>query len=246
MSAPDAAKQLLEALARPRPALHLVLKWQPSIRAETIDLHREVADAKGAVWWGRVSKPGVTGLADHWVQRLLDQTENDIRTYVFLTSSAGGTWRAELLDVSTDETDVEKDLVPSYYDPATHHSLWVKLTNFDEVSEEHILNDYVKAADGEAVGIGALHNQTPVILKDKLSAPSEKAVKRRRFRSARSKHAPPQRTCNYRTASTTRSGPHWSPASTSSSPAHQVPRRRLSPCSLLMRGGPPLAATDTC
>jgi hypothetical protein len=113
----------------------------------------------------------LTGLADHWVQRLLDQVDHGVRTYVFLTSSVGGTWRTELLDVATDEADVESDLVPSYYEPDTYHSLWGKLAKLGEVSEEHILAHYVKAADGEPVGLGALHNQTPVILTDKPPVP---------------------------------------------------------------------------
>jgi MoxR-like ATPase len=171
LSADDAPKRLLEGLQRPRPALHLVLKWSPSIRADTIDLHREVAQAHGAVWWGRVSKAGVTGLGDNWIQALLDQISRQITTYVFLTSSAGGTWRTELLDITADSDDVEADLVPAHYDPATHHSLWVKLAAFEKVDEQHILDNYVKAADGEPVGLGALHNQTPVILQDKTQAP---------------------------------------------------------------------------
>lgn len=172
LSADDAARRILEALRRPRPALHLVLKWSPTIRADTIELHREVAQAHGAVWWGPVSKPGVMGLGDNWIQGMLDQIAREITTYVFLTSSAGGTWRTELLDITTDWSDVEADLIPSYYDPATHHSLWVKLRAFEEVDEQHILDRYVKAVDGEPVGLGALHNHTPVILQDKLEATS--------------------------------------------------------------------------
>lgn len=48
---PHAAQRIVEVLAgADASAVHLVLKWSPSIRPDTIDLHREVAEAQTAMW----------------------------------------------------------------------------------------------------------------------------------------------------------------------------------------------------
>jgi hypothetical protein len=46
-------------------------------------------------------------------------------TFVFLYSRDGGTWRTRLLDITTDTSEVDHDLVPNYYEPSESHRLWV-------------------------------------------------------------------------------------------------------------------------
>jgi MoxR-like ATPase len=145
-------------------AIHLVLKWSPSIEKRTIDYHREVAEDKGAVWWGRVSKPGVTGLAADRLEKLKAQLQRGSLTNVFLHSSLS-TWRTRLIAITTDGAQVEDDFVPSYYDSGTHHSLWVKITDFEEIEPADLTEGFVLAQSGDPVTSGALGNQTPLIVR---------------------------------------------------------------------------------
>jgi MoxR-like ATPase len=149
-------------------AIHLVLKWSPSIEAKTIEYHREVADRDGAVWWGRVSKPGTTGLAADRIDRIRQQLQQGSLTNVYLHSGAS-TWRTRLLAITTDPSEIEETLVPDYYEPETHHSLWVKLTDFERTEPSELTEGFVLAQSGEPVTLGGLGNQGPLVIR-KLSA----------------------------------------------------------------------------
>lgn len=163
---PHAAQRIIDVVGgADASAIHLVLKWSPGVRPDTIDLHRKVVEAEGAVWWGRQSKPGTTGLAEEWVKKLRSQLTSGSETFVFLHSGAASTWRTRLLDVATDQSDVDAELVPSYYDPDAFHSLWVKLTDFEEVDAVEITEGYVLAQSGDPVTWGGLGNQTPLIIR---------------------------------------------------------------------------------
>ena len=72
------------AFPRNASAIHLVLKWSPQIRPDTIERHREVAEQQGAVWWGRLGTKGSTGLAERWLKKLQEQLQHGSTTYVFL------------------------------------------------------------------------------------------------------------------------------------------------------------------
>lgn len=145
-------------------AIHLVLKWSPSIEANTIEFHREVAERRGAVWWGRVSKPGTTGLAADRIERIRQQLQQGSVTNVYLHSSAS-TWRTRLLAITTDPSEVEEALVPDYYNPATHHSLWVKLADFERTEPSELTEGFVLAQSGEPVTLGGLGNQGPLVIR---------------------------------------------------------------------------------
>jgi hypothetical protein len=166
ISKPHAAQRIIDVVAgADASAIHLVLKWSPNVRADTIDLHREVAARDGAVWWGRRGKPGTTGLSADWLNKLRSQLEDGSETFVFLHSGSSSTWRTRLLDITADEDDVDADLVPEYYDPGDFHSLWVKITDFEEVDPIEITEGYVLAQSGDPVTAGGLSNQTPLIVR---------------------------------------------------------------------------------
>jgi MoxR-like ATPase len=161
-----AAKRILEVALEgaDASAIHLVLKWSPTLEANTIELHRQVAEQHGAVWWGRVSKPGTTGLAADRLRKFEEQIDRGSLTNIYLHSAAA-TWRTRLLAITTNDDDLDESLIPSYYEPETHHSLWVKITDFEETDPAELTEGFVLAQSGEPVTLGALGNQTPLIIR---------------------------------------------------------------------------------
>jgi MoxR-like ATPase len=163
---PSAAERLLQVVGgADASAIHLVLKWPATLRPDTIERHKEVADTQGAVWWGRHSKPGVTGLSQEWLEKLRGQLQAESETYVFLHKSSASTWRTRLLEVTTERSDVEAELVPEYYNPETFHSLWVKVADFEQVEPSELTDRYVLAQSGDPVTQGGLGNQGPLIVR---------------------------------------------------------------------------------
>jgi MoxR-like ATPase len=165
ISKPNASQRIIDVVGgADASAIHLVLKWSADRDAATVDKHREVVGVHGASWWGRESKPGVTGLAETWITKLRAQLENGSTTFVFL-HSAQSTWRTRLLDVTTDEVDADPELRTAAVGPDAHISLWVKLTEFEEVDPSEITDGYVLANSGDPVTSGGLGNQTPLIIR---------------------------------------------------------------------------------
>jgi hypothetical protein len=165
ISKPNAAQRIIDVLnGADASAIHLVLKWSPNVRPDTIDRHKEVVDAKGSVWWGRLSKPSTTGLGADWLAKLRKQLDDGSETLVFLHGSAS-TWRTRLLAVATDAADVDDELIPAYYDPQTFHSLWVRIADFEHIEPSEITDGYVLAQSGDPVTAGGLGNQTPLIIR---------------------------------------------------------------------------------
>jgi MoxR-like ATPase len=163
---PFAAERVLAAVEGVNAsAIHLVLKWSPKLEPATIEHHRAVAEEHDAVWWGRRGSESATGLAAQWLSKLKQQLREGSTTYVFLHGWAS-TWRTELLAVSTEAPD-EPELIPSYYDPDTHHTLWVKLQGFEQVDPAEIMEKFVLAQSGAPVTAGGLGNQTPLIIRAK-------------------------------------------------------------------------------
>jgi MoxR-like ATPase len=168
---PQAAQRILAVLrGEDASAIHLVLKWSPSFNGDTVTRHQRVAEEHGAVWWGRLGKPGTAGLGQRPLTSLKEQVNSGSTTYVYLHSSAS-TWRTRLLGITLDEVNIDPALVPTYYDPDAHHSLWVKLTDFEQVEPAELTEQYVLANSGDPVTQGGLANQGPLIIR-KLSATS--------------------------------------------------------------------------
>ena len=110
--------------------------------------------------------PGRTGMDSEWLDRFREQLdESTSPTYVFLHSARGGTWRARLLDITTEIEKVDDGLIPSYYDAAAHYNLWVKLTDFCQSDSSEVIDRYVLARTGEPVKWKGLNNQTPLIVR---------------------------------------------------------------------------------
>jgi MoxR-like ATPase len=165
ISKPNAAERIVDVLeGADASAIHLVLKWSAGLEARTIDYHLEVVEQRGAVWWGRVGKPGSTGLANDWLEKLRGQLARGSATHVFLHGAAS-TWRTRLLAITLDRSEVEDEFIPSYYDPDVHHSLWVKITDFEQVDPAELTENFVLAQSGDPVTAGGLGNQTPLIVR---------------------------------------------------------------------------------
>jgi hypothetical protein len=144
--------------------IDLVLKWSPRLRPDTIERHREVAAERGSVWWGRLSDSDSPGLGYEWQETFQAQLTAHQRTYVFLHSKPGGTWRAHLLGITVDRSKVDALMIPSYYDSSDHYSLWVRLAEFEKFDPSALIEGYTLARTGHPVTLKGLNNQTPSIL----------------------------------------------------------------------------------
>jgi hypothetical protein len=145
--------------------IDIVLKWSPRLCSDTIERHIEVASKRGSVWWGRRTSSHTVGLGAESLEKLRSQLAACRQTYVFLHSKPGGTWRAVLLDITSDASAVDARLIPSYYDPADQYSLWVNLTRFRRCDPLQLTEQYVLARTGAPLTMKGLNNQTPLILR---------------------------------------------------------------------------------
>lgn len=150
-------------------ALHLVVKWSATHGRQTVDLHREVADEKGSVWWGLIGKPGSKKLGEATFAALRQQLASGIETFVFISGPpALPAWRTELVDIR-EERPTDEELIPSYYPAEYHHSLWVKLSSFQQAEREWLLRHLEPAAQpGKLIALG---NQTNPLIVDVRTEP---------------------------------------------------------------------------
>src|SRR5262249_20690219 len=119
--------------------LHLVAKWSPRYGADTVQLHREVVDARGEVWWGVIGSTERKKLSDENLERLRTQLAAGVETKVFIAGPATSpVVETRLTDIQTTRPP-DEELIPSYYPSALHHSLWLKLSDFSELSQVELL-----------------------------------------------------------------------------------------------------------
>jgi 5-methylcytosine-specific restriction protein B len=130
---------------RPPRKVHLLLRWRLSENPKTVDLHREVAQTRGSVWWGKLGDPKRSALSDLNLALIRSQVRSGVPTYVYLYR-AGETWRASLMDISKDRSDVNPELIPEYYSEGPHH-LWVQLTDFEQLDGDWPLQNLTLLAD---------------------------------------------------------------------------------------------------
>ena len=87
ISKPHAAQRILDVLGgADASAIHLVLKWSPSL-APTRSSSTWRSSPSTARGWGGRKHAGVTGLAEEWLKKLRAQLEDASTTYVFLHSA---------------------------------------------------------------------------------------------------------------------------------------------------------------
>jgi len=125
--------------------VHLLLRWRLTENPRTVDLHREVAEARGSVWWGKLGDPERNALSDLNLALLRVQLQSGDPTYVYLYR-AGETWRASLMEITRDRSDVDSELVPDYYSGGPHH-LWVRLRDIEQLEEDWPLRNLTLLSD---------------------------------------------------------------------------------------------------
>jgi MoxR-like ATPase len=136
---PAAAEQVLAAAGgEGNSALHLLLRWSTDQEPRTIDLHREIAVSRGAVWWGKLGDPAARSAIGPQRRRILDdQLRRGEETYVFLYKP-GEVWRVRLLEIRLDRPADEATQIPAYYRGAEgKHHLWLKLTDFEKLPPDY-------------------------------------------------------------------------------------------------------------
>ena len=141
--------------------MHLLFKWNADAEPRTIDIHREIADAEGSVWWGRFADPTRSTLADSKQKQLRRQLDNDVRTSAFLYRR-GSLWRTRVVDVSASPPDPKDTRFPGYYHPGDCN-YFTLLTDFEKLPADWATNHLVMEKDpGEPPSRleAALGNQT--------------------------------------------------------------------------------------
>jgi 5-methylcytosine-specific restriction enzyme B len=150
-------------IAKPHPEfepVHLVFKWSADIESQTVTLHRQVAEAKGSVWWGKFGS-SESAIAKKQLDAINAQLEADIETCAFLYGG-GEIFRTRLLEITTDPEGVDTDRLPGYYEKS-ECNLFVRLGDFEELPSGWLSEHTVLAKDplvsGDAMS-KALGNQT--------------------------------------------------------------------------------------
>jgi len=181
-------RRMLEALDRAAEAnldldralepIHLVLKWSSGIEAQTVELHRAVAAAKGSVWWGKFGTVNRT-IGKHKLQQLRSQLADGVPTFAFLYG--GGTvTRTRLQELTLDPEVVDEDRMPDYYGKE-ECSMFFRLDDFEDLSSDWLGGHVVIASEPDPARIaGALANQTtPLFVYERYVSRDQPAAPRR-------------------------------------------------------------------
>jgi MoxR-like ATPase len=121
--------------------IHLVVKWTPKFGANSDDRHIEIAQSRGAVWWGLFTQAEEPQrLAEKWYEQLHAQIDLGRDSSVFVVGQFGDAtcWRARLLDLQYDRANIDEGLVPSYYRAEWRYHLWVKITDFEPIDRDNL------------------------------------------------------------------------------------------------------------
>jgi len=81
------------------PPLHLLFKWSADVEPRTVDIHHDLADERGAVWWGKFGQRTRASLAARNLGRIRQQLDDGVDTYAFLYRP-GDVWRTRLLELN--------------------------------------------------------------------------------------------------------------------------------------------------
>jgi hypothetical protein len=146
------------------PAVHLVVRYrdpEPSVR--TIERHREVLDAHGAVWFGKVGKT----LGEQWTEAIRAQVAAGTDTYLYLAARPKNQLvmhRGQVAHITRSRPS-NGHLIPEYYlqlglEPDI--SFWTLVQSLDEVPEEG-LRDLVVASSQRPV-LESLRSSAPILV----------------------------------------------------------------------------------
>jgi 5-methylcytosine-specific restriction protein B len=175
LEALDKAMEAKLDLGQPIEPIHLVLKWSSGIEAQTVELHRAVAAAKGSVWWGKFGSVNRT-IGKHKLQQLRSQLAEGVPTFAFLYG--GGTvTRTRLHELALDPDSVDEDRMPDYYGKE-ECSMFFRLADFDDLPSDWLLGHVVLASEPDPGRVaGALANQTtPLFVYERYVSHDQPAV----------------------------------------------------------------------
>lgn len=143
--------------------IHLVVKWSSRYEPRTIELHQEVVESHGAVWWALFSQAEQPTIAEQWTDSLRAQLEAGRTTYVFISGQT--CWRTRLLALETDRATVEPELIPLYYERLQGLQFaWLKITDFEPVARDELLRLLDPARKpGKPVALG--NQATPLFVR---------------------------------------------------------------------------------
>jgi MoxR-like ATPase len=160
-----------------REPVHLLVKWSAERNRATIEDHRAVVRAKGAVWWAKFGTPGTTAISDARLTVIRRQVHDGIETHCYLYRK-GEVWRTTLEEITTDPAQVQAELLPGYYD-TSECNLFVRLRDFQQLEPDWPLEHLTLVTNPDPLAIvGALGNQTsPLSVYERLQPMPEPAPK---------------------------------------------------------------------
>lgn len=149
--------------------VHLLLKWNTTLEPNTVGIHKQIAEDKGSVWWGRIGQPGSSGMGKERMADLRRQLDGDVETHVYLYRS-GEVWRCRLEEITNDAADVQPERLPSYYS-ASECNLFVRISQFTQLLPDWPFQHLVMATKPDPAELkGALSNQTnPLFVYERFS-----------------------------------------------------------------------------
>jgi 5-methylcytosine-specific restriction enzyme B len=144
---------------------HLLLKWNADREPRTVNIHADLAERDGAVWWGKFGRPERTAMAPRRITELQAQLHSGVPTHAYLYRR-NECWRADLLAITAEPAVVTADdvSVPDYY-TLEDCNLFVKLTNLSRLPDDWAATHLLLASKPDPESWpGALGNQQNPLL----------------------------------------------------------------------------------
>ena len=172
----EAASRLLAALEQSSPsnenALHLVVKWTTGAGrpADTVELHRQIAEQHSSVWWGLQARKeaGINNpnrrISEERIEQLRAQLDANIPSHVYISGPT--CWTTDLRNVALTHGETDERLIPDYYSAAglDQHHLWLELSNFQPIERDELLRILDPESSSRRGRPVALGNQTNPLL----------------------------------------------------------------------------------
>jgi hypothetical protein len=145
------------ALKKPATTKDLVAHVLVRVRSEdgkTVEAHRKVIAQRNCVLFAKIGK----GLGSALIDQLRNQINRDVPTYLFVAIYEGwnepfGIYQCELLDIHSDLTDAQTNLVPEYLHSVIKKvSTWFEIRSLRRVAQEHARRVHVLTSGREVSG----------------------------------------------------------------------------------------------